>query len=83
MSDKNVRTELHGCIVCSKLYTLYVVYDLHGKFIDCKVMSADGRKVPHKHRPLVACIKHPDEQVERAVARVYPEISEEKQEDDL
>jgi hypothetical protein len=46
-------------------------------------MSADGRKVPHKHRPLVACIKHSDERVERAVARVYPEISEEKQEDDL
>ncbi len=83
MSDeKDVRTEAHGCIVCGKMHTLYVVYDPHGRYFDCKVMSADGRKVPDERRPLVACIQHSDKQVERAVARVYPEISEEEQEDD-
>ncbi|MEW6028908.1 MAG: hypothetical protein ACOYZ8_06245 [Chloroflexota bacterium] len=72
MPEKDIRTEPHGCIVCSKLHTLYVVYDSDGKFVDCKVMSADGRRVPDAHRPLVACVRHSDEQVERAVARFYP-----------
>jgi hypothetical protein len=45
-------------------------------------MSADGRKVPDAHRPLVACIKHSDEQVERAVARFYPGAYKEDKQDD-
>lgn len=71
MPEKHTKGEMHGCIVCGKLYELYVVYDASGKFVDCKVMSAGGRRVPDAERPLVACDRHTDEQVERAVERVF------------
>jgi hypothetical protein len=71
MPEKHTKGEVHGCIVCGKLYQLYVVYDASGKFIDEKVMSAGGKRVPNKHRPLVACEKHSDEEIEAAVERTY------------
>lgn len=71
MDEKHTKGEMHGCIVCGKLYQLYVVSDASGKYIDSKVMSAGGKRVPHSHRPLVACEKHTDEEVESAVIRAY------------
>lgn len=79
MSEKHTRGEMHGCIVCGKLYELYVVYDTSEKFIDCKVMSAGGKRVPNAHRPLVACEKHSEKEVEAAVARVYGKPTEEEE----
>jgi hypothetical protein len=78
MSNNETRGETHGCIVCGKPYQLYVVYDPTGKFIDFKVMSADARPVKGANRPLVACLKHSQEQVDAAVNKVYGS----KQEDD-
>jgi len=77
-TDKHTKGEIHGCIVCGKPYQLYVVYDAAGKYLDCKVMSAGGRRVPNPDRPLVACEKHPEAEIERAVQRVYGR----KQQDD-
>ncbi len=71
MGEKHTKGEMHGCIVCGKLYQLYVVSDGQGKFMDCKVMTAGGRCVPHPRRPLVACEKHSDEDVKAAVIRAY------------
>lgn len=71
MNDKHTRGEMHGCIVCGSLYQLYVVSDSHGRFIDCKVMTAGGRRVENTHRPLVACNKHSEEEVKAAVLRAY------------
>ncbi len=71
MSQTHTKGETHGCIVCGKPYQLYVVYDASGKFIDSKVMSAGGRRVEYPTRPLVACEKHSEAEVEAAVARVY------------
>jgi hypothetical protein len=79
MSDNHTKGEMHGCIVCGKLYQLYVVYDANGKYIDSKVMSAGGKLVPNEHRPLVACEKHSNGEIETAVARIY---GNPKQEDD-
>lgn len=73
MSAKHTKGETHGCIVCGKLYHLYVVHDEQGNFRGCKVMSAGGRCVPNAKRPLVACEIHPPAQVEAAVKRVYGE----------
>lgn len=69
--EKHTKSETHGCIVCGKLYQLYVVEDANGKFIDCKVMSAGGKRVPNEQRPLVACEKHTDQEIESAVMRAY------------
>jgi len=71
MSEKQTRTETHGCIVCGKLHQLFVVYESDNTLFDFKVMSADGKKVTHPQRLLVACEKHTEEQVEAAVTRVY------------
>jgi hypothetical protein len=71
MSDTHTKGERHGCVVCGRLYELYVVYDSSGKFIDCKVMTPGGHVVPNPARPLVACDNHSADQVDRAVARAY------------
>lgn len=77
MTEKQVSTEPHGCIVCGKLYQMLVVRDAHGNFLDAKVMSAGGRVVKYAPRPLAACESHSEEQVEAAVRRVYGEQDEE------
>jgi hypothetical protein len=77
MSETHTKGEMHGCIVCGKLYQLYVVYDENGKYVDSKVMSAGARKVNHPTRPLVACERHSEGEVEAAVLRVYGEQKEE------
>ncbi len=71
MSETHTVGEMHGCIVCGKLYQLYVVYDAHAKFVGCKVMTPGGKVVPDPVRPLVACERHSDREIESAVERVY------------
>lgn len=70
--------EAHGCIVCGRLYQLYVVHDAEGNYLGSKVMSAGGREVKGFGRPLVACERHTDEEVERAANRVYGDQREEE-----
>lgn len=77
MTDSVTKGEMHGCIVCGKLYQLYVVYDATGKYIGSKVMSAGGREVNSSNRPLVACETHTPDEVARAVERVYGRQQEE------
>ena len=69
--------EMHGCIVCGKLYHIYAAYDANGKHIGSKVMSAGGKIVDDANRPLVACETHADEDIERAVKRVFGSNKEE------
>lgn len=71
MIDNHTKGESHGCIVCGKLYQLYVVTDAAGKFVDAKVMSAGGKLVKHPQRALVACEKHTEAEVKSAVAKAY------------
>jgi hypothetical protein len=71
VTEKHTKGEMHGCVVCGKLYQLYVVNDANGKFVDAKVMSAGGKLVPNVKRPLVACEKHSDAEIESAVVRAY------------
>jgi succinate dehydrogenase/fumarate reductase-like Fe-S protein len=63
--------EMHGCIVCGKLYQLYAAYNEEGVYIGGKVMSAGGKIVKDADRPLVACETHTDEDIQRAVKRVF------------
>ncbi|MCK6539932.1 MAG: hypothetical protein L6Q26_07725 [Anaerolineales bacterium] len=71
MSATKAKGEMHGCIVCGKLYQLLVIYDADGKYIGSKMMSAGGKEVKDADRPLVACERHTDKEIERAVERVY------------
>jgi hypothetical protein len=67
----DAKGEMHGCIVCGKLYQLYVIHDSDGKYMGSKVMSAGGREVKGASRPLVACEKHSEDEIARAVENVY------------
>ena len=67
----DTKGEAHGCIVCGRLYQLYVVHDSEGNYLGSKVMSAGGREVKGYGRPLVACDTHTEEEVQRAADRVY------------
>ena len=71
MTENITKGETHGCIVCGKLYQLLIAYDVNGKYIDSKVMSAGGREVRDSTRPLVACEIHTEDEIERAVKRVF------------
>jgi hypothetical protein len=71
MTESITKGEMHGCIVCGKLYNLYVVYDADGNYLGSKLMSAGGHEVKGAGRPLVACDTHSDADVARAVEMVY------------
>jgi len=71
MAENITKGETHGCIVCGKLYQLLIAYDANGIYIGSKVMSAGGREVIDSTRPLVACEKHTEAEIERAVKRVF------------
>ena len=38
MTENKAKGEMHGCIVCGKLYQLIVVHDSNGNFIGSKIM---------------------------------------------
>ena len=71
MTEAITKGEMHGCIVCGKLYNLYVVYDADGNYLGSKVMSAGGHEVKGAGRPLVACDTHSEADIARAVEMVY------------
>ena len=77
MLEKHTKGEMHGCIVCGKLYQLYVVSDSSGKFVDAKVMSTGGKLVSFAGRPLVACEEHTDAEIESGVIRACGARNEE------
>jgi hypothetical protein len=59
-------TEIHGCIVCAKLFNVLVVCTPEGKMLDCTVTSPGGHIVPDEKRPLVACDTHTAEEIKSA-----------------
>ena len=67
----DAKGETHGCIVCGKLYQLYVVHDDKGEYLGSKVMSAGGVEVKGYGRPLVACETHTPAEITSAADRVY------------
>ena len=71
MSENKAKGEMHGCIVCGKLYQLMVVYDSNGNYLGSTVMSGGGKEVKGTTRPLVACEKHSEEEIQRAIQRVF------------
>ncbi len=71
MTENHAKGEMHGCVVCGKLYQLYVVHDAQGKYMGCKVMTPGGKVVPNPDRPLVACERHSDREIQAAVERAY------------
>jgi hypothetical protein len=61
--------EIHGCIVCARLFNILAMYTPGGKLVDCTVTSPDGHCVPDEYQPLVACDTHTAEEIESAYKR--------------
>jgi hypothetical protein len=61
--------EIHGCIVCARLFNILAMYTPGGKLVDCTVTSPDGHCVPNERQPLVACDTHTVEEIEAAYKR--------------
>ena len=80
--DRKV-VESHGCIVCGRLYNMLVVYSPQGKLVDCTVTEPDGgHRVPDPDRPLVACDRHTQSQVDAALEKHYPGKPQKEDEED-
>jgi hypothetical protein len=69
MSENKDAVEIHGCIVCARLFNILAMYTPGGKLVDCTVTSPDGHCVPNERQPLVACDTHAAEEIEAAYKR--------------
>ena len=69
MAENKKVTEIHGCIVCAKLFNVLAVYTPDGKLLDCTVTSAGGHIVPDNRQALVACNTHTAKEIEPAYKR--------------
>jgi hypothetical protein len=69
MSENRNAVEMHGCIVCAKIFNMLAVYSPDGRLVDCAVTSPGGHCVPDERRPLVACDTHTAEEIEAAYKR--------------
>ena len=65
-SENKKVVEVHGCIVCARLFDILVVYTPEGGLVDCTVTSPGGHIVQDELRPLVACNTHTVEDIEIA-----------------
>ena len=54
MPDTKAKGEMHGCIVCGKLYQLLIAYDSNGKYIGSKVMNYSIDEIGHLNEYLMS-----------------------------
>jgi len=83
-SENKNAVEIHGCIVCAKLFNILAVYFPDGRLLGCTVTSPGGYIVPDEHQPLVACDTHTAGEIESAYKRwqsMNEKESDDKQED--
>ena len=69
MSENKNSVEIHGCLVCAKLFNILAVYTPEGKLAGCAVTGPGGHCVPDEGQPLVACDTHTAEEIESAYKR--------------
>jgi hypothetical protein len=69
MSENKNVVEIHGCIVCARVFNVLAVYTPEGRFVDCAVTSPGGHCVPNDRQPLVACDSHTPDEIDVAHQR--------------
>ena len=68
ISNRNA-VEMHGCIVCARIFNILAVYTTEGRLLYCTVTGPGGHIVPDEKRPLVACDSHTAGEIETAYKR--------------
>jgi hypothetical protein len=81
MAENRKVVEPHGCIVCGRVYEILVVYTPAGELLDCTPLTPGGRVIPDARRPLVACDRHPESQVQAALEHHYPGAAQDEDEE--
>lgn len=61
--------EIHGCVVCVRLFNVLVVYARNHHIVRCTVTNPGGHVVPDPHHLLLACESHSAEEVASAHER--------------
>jgi hypothetical protein len=69
MSENKTVVEMHGCIVCARIFNILAIYTPDSRLVDCTVTSPGGHIVPDERRPLVSCDTHTLEEIETAYKR--------------
>ena len=70
IKPENKKTvEMHGCIVCARIFNILAVYTPDGRLVDCAVTSPGGHCVLGERQPLVACDTHTAEEIETSQKR--------------
>ena len=69
MSENIKSVEMHGCIVCARLFNILAIYTPDGSLVDCTVTSPGGHDVPEYRPPSVACDPHTAGEIETAYKR--------------
>ena len=80
MSNNRKEVEMHGCIVCGRVYNVLAVYSPYGSLVDWTVSSPDARILKETEHILVTCNSHTDEVVEAALERWLSRNKEEQEE---
>ena len=81
MTEKRKEVEMHGCIVCGKVYNVLAVYSDYGSLVDWAVSNPDAHILKEKDHILVACNAHSFESQEAAVKRWLSRNKEELEEE--
>jgi hypothetical protein len=68
-SENKTVGEIHGCLVCARVFNILAVYTPEDKLVDCTVTSPGGQIVPDAQQPLVACDTHTTDEIESAYKR--------------
>jgi hypothetical protein len=69
MAENINKVEMHGCLVCARIYNVLAIYSPDNQLINCTVMSPGGHCVHDDAQPLVACDTHTTDQIEKAYKR--------------
>ncbi len=69
MSENKTVVEMHGCIVCARIYNILAIYTPDDSLVDCTMTSPGGHCVPDERQPLVACDTHTEGEIETAYNR--------------
>jgi hypothetical protein len=63
MSENKNVVEMHGCIVCARVFNVLAIYTPTGRLVDCKVTSSGGHCLSDENQPLVACDRHTTDEI--------------------
>lgn len=65
MTENKKIAELHGCIICGRLFELIAEYTPDNHLISFYITSSlEGHTIAYKQRPLVACNKHTKDEID-------------------